>query len=100
MSRFRHMLMMNLEDDVTDVQRAELLATFSRMPQVMDFIRRYEFGFDLGNLDGEVYGFGLVADFDSEDDWRRYSTDSEHEVLAELVRSLSAGMVRMQYLVD
>lgn len=66
----------------------------------MDYIRRYEFGFDLGNLGPGSPDFGLVADFDSEEDWRRYSTNPEHDVLAGLVRDVAADLIRLQYLVD
>lgn len=100
MSTFRHLLMIRFKDDVTSEQKTELLDTFARMPRVMDWIRRYEFGLDLGNLGPETPDFGLVADFDSEEDWRRYSTNLEHQVLGELVRDVSAELIRVQYLVD
>jgi hypothetical protein len=100
MSRFRHILMMRFKDDVTDAQKTELLEEFARMPEAMDYIRRYEFGLDLGNLGPEAPDFGLVADFDSEEDWRRYADDPDHRRLVAMVRERSAGLTRMQYLVD
>jgi hypothetical protein len=99
MTRFRHMLMMRFKDDVTDEQKTELLAEFARMPEVMDYIRRYEFGLDLGNLGPDGPDFGLVADFDSEEDWRRYSDDPDHQGLVGMVRERSAELTRVQYLV-
>jgi len=100
MATFRHLLMIRFEEDVTRDQTEELLTAFARMPAVMGFIRRYEFGFDLGNLGPGSPDFGLVADFDSEEDWRRYSTNPEHDVLADLVRDVAAELIRLQYLVD
>lgn len=100
MTRFRHVLMMRFEDGVTDEQKAEMLDEFARMPEAMDYIRRYEFGLDLGNLGPDAPGFGLVADFDSEEDWRRYVENPDHQRLLAMVKELSAGLTRMQYLVD
>jgi hypothetical protein len=94
------MLMLTLVEDATTDDRDGLLAGFDRMPRAMDFIRRYEHGFDLGNLEGTTADFGLVADFDSEDDWKRYSTHPEHQELTALVRAVTATMIRMQYYVD
>jgi len=41
-----------------------------------------------------------VADFDSEEDWRRYSANPEHAAFAELVKTVSAELIRVQYLVN
>lgn len=92
--------MLTLVDDATPEDRERLLAGFARMPQAMDFIRRYEHGFDLGNLDGATADFGLVADFDSEEDWRRYSAHPAHQELVAVVRVVAASMIRMQYHVE
>jgi hypothetical protein len=100
MSTFRHMLMIRYRDDVTDRQKKDLLEGFARMPKVMGFIRRYEFGHDLGNLGPGTPDVGLVADFDSEEDWRRYSANPEHAAFAELVKTVSAELIRVQYLVN
>ena len=100
MATFRHLLMIRFDEDVTRDQKEELLKAFARMPAEMGFIRRYEFGFDLGNLGPGSPDFGLVADFDSEEDWRRYSTNPEHDSLAGLVRDVAAELIRLQYLVD
>ena len=96
---FRHVLMLTLRADVTPQERDELTDCFARMPRAMDYIRRYEFGFDLGNLAPGGPDFTLVADFDSEADWRRYSDDPVHLELTKVVRSVTESMVRAQYLV-
>lgn len=100
MSTFRHVVLLHLRDDATDQQRESLLAGFARMPELMDFIRRYEFGFDLGNLGPDNPDFGLVADFDSEEDYRRYADHPDHQELIALLRELATGTIRVQYLVD
>jgi hypothetical protein len=100
MSTFRHMLMIRYKDGITDGEKDDLLAGFARMPQLMGYIKRYEFGHDLGNLGPGTPDLGLVADFESEEDWRRYSEDPGHAALAELVRGVSAELIRVQYLID
>jgi hypothetical protein len=92
--------MITLNNEVTESEKNRLKAGFARMPQVMDYIRRYEFGFDLGNLGPGGPDFGLVADFDSEEDWRRYSANPDHRELSEIVRRVTAEMTRVQNLVD
>lgn len=100
MAVFRHILMLTLRDDVTEDERQELASWFARMPAAMDFIRRYEFGFDLGNLGPDTPDFALVADFDSEEDWRAYVVHPEHEDLIVFVNTVAVGRTRAQYLVD
>lgn len=99
MSSFRHVVLLHLKEGVSEAQRKELVTRFARMPEVMDFIRRYEFGFDLGNLGPGSPDFGLVADFDSETDWRRYSANPDHRELIELVGEVAEKTIRVQYLV-
>lgn len=100
MSSFRHVVLLHLKDGITEQQREDLRTGFARIPEVMGYIKRYEFGFDLGNLGPDDPDFGLVADFDSEEDWRRYSEDPDHVLLIDLVRELSEKSVRVQYVVD
>lgn len=98
MGTFRHVFLLHFKEDVTDEQKAELLEVFGRMPKVMDYIRRYEFGLDLGNLGPDSPDFALIADFDSEEDWRRYAENPHHLELVALVGEMSAGTTRAQYL--
>jgi Stress responsive A/B Barrel Domain len=91
--------MLTLRDDVSENDKLELLSAFAAMPRAMGFIRRYEFGFDLGNLGPGNPDFALVADFDNEEDWRRYSEYPDHLELTARVRMVTESMVRVQYLV-
>lgn len=94
------MIMIKYHRDVTGSQKQALLDGLAKMPQVMDFIRRYEYGPNLG-LDDNTYDFGLIADFDSENDWRRYSDNPDHQILVHnLIRPIAEEMARVQYLVD
>ncbi len=94
---FRHTLMLTFSDEATDTQKQALYDGLATMPQVMSFIRRYEFGPDLGLGDGNP-DMALVADFDSEDDWRAYSGHPDHlDLITNLVRPIVAEARRVQY---
>lgn len=100
MSAFRHTLMLRFTDDASDAQKQALYEGLARMPEVMDFIRRYEFGADLAIGEGNP-DFALVADFDSEEDWRAYQSHPDHLVLInDLVKPIVKEAIRVQYEVD
>jgi len=94
---FPSRVMMHFKDDATNGHISDLLEGFARMLEVMAYIRRYEFGLDLGSLGPDAPDFGLVAEFDSEEAWRENVDDIEHQRLVTKVGELSAGMARMQY---
>jgi hypothetical protein len=97
MTTFRHLLMIKFGRDVTGEQKQALADGLAKMPQIMDFIRRYEFGPDLA-LSDDTFDFGLVADFDSEEDWRTYSNHPDHQLLVHnLVKPVADQLVRVQY---
>ncbi|MGI9610637.1 MAG: Dabb family protein [Acidimicrobiia bacterium] len=94
---FRHMLMIKLTRDVTGDQKDALVAGLSKLPDIIDVIRRYEFGFDLG-LGDENYDFALVADFDSKKDWELYTAHPDHQlVVHNVVRPIADQLIRTQY---
>ena len=100
MSTFRHIILIKYHRDVTGAQKQALLDGLAKMPHEIDYIRRYEYGPDLALRD-DTYDFGLIADFDSENDFRRYSDDPDHQVLVHnLIRPIAEEMARVQYLVD
>ncbi len=100
MGTFRHTLMLRFTADATEQQKQALYDGLARMPGVMDFIRRYEFGTDLAISEGNP-DLALVADFDSEEDWRAYQSHPDHLVLVnDLVKPIIREAIRVQYLVD
>ena len=89
--------MLTFRDGTTDRQRQALYEGLARMPQQMPFIRRYEFGPDLGLKEGNP-DMALVADFDSEEDWREYSNHPDHlDLIENLVQPIVATASRVQY---
>lgn len=100
MSTFRHILMIRFRPEATEEQKQALYRGLGSMPAKIDLIRRYELGPDLGLIEGNP-DMALVADFDSEEDWRAYQAHPEHQVLSrELVKPITAEMIRVQYLVE
>ena len=100
MTTFRHVMMLRFDRDVTGDQREALAAGLAKMPEIMDYIQRYEFGSDLG-LGDENFDFALVADFESAKDFEMYSKNPDHQILVHnLVRPIAAEVVRVQYEVD
>lgn len=100
MTTFRHNLMIRFTNEATDEEKQALLDGLAQLPKVIDVIRRYEFGTDLGLGDGNP-DMALVADFDSEEDWRAYSDHPAHQVVVnELVAPIAAELIRVQYLVE
>ena len=100
MTTFRHVMMLRFDRDVTGDQKEALTAGLAKMPEIMDFIRRYEFGSDLG-LSDDTFDFALVADFDSAKDYELYTRNPDHQILVHnLVRPIAAEVVRAQYEVD
>lgn len=101
MSTFRHTLMLRFTDESTDEQRAALFRALGRLPAVIPQIKRYEFGPDLGLLGPDGPDAALVADFDSEQDWRAYNAHPAHKTLLDdYVLPITKEAIRVQYLVD
>ena len=89
--------MITFTDDASEEQKLALYDGLAKMPVLMDFIRRYEFGPDLGLGQGNP-SMALVADFDSEEDWRKYSAHPDHlELIGNLVKPIVAASTRVQY---
>lgn len=100
MSIFRHTVLLKFTPGVTDAQVDAILAGLASMPRAMAFIKRYEFGRDLGKLDG-AWDLAIVADFETESDYRTYAENPEHQaVIADRIRPVLDQMARVQYAVD
>lgn len=100
MSLLRHAVLLRLRTDVSDEQVQAVLDGLATMPGKMDFIRRYEFGRDVGVLEGNPQ-VALVADFDSVDDWLAYQDHPDHQRLVkDVIGPLLESMTRVQYEVD
>ena len=90
-------MLLRFKPDTTDDQIQAVLDGLATMPQRMDFIRRYEFGRDLGVMEGNPQ-VALVADFDSVEDWRAYQAHPDHqELVQQVIAPILESMTRVQY---
>jgi hypothetical protein len=93
-------MLMQVRDGTTPEQIEAALDGLATMPGKIPGILRYEFGTDLGLVDGNP-DIALVADFASEEDWRAYLSHPEHVALTEaLFTPIKGTMTRVQYLVE
>ncbi len=93
----RHTVLLRFKADTTEDQIQAVLDGLATMPQKIDFIRRYEFGRDLGVMEGNPQ-VALVADFDSVEDWRAYQSHPDHQELVEtVIGPILESMTRVQY---
>lgn len=100
MSTFRHSLMLRFTEMATGEQREAMFRALARLPATIPLIKRYEFGPDLGLGEGNPDA-ALVADFESEADWRAYNTHPAHQaVLNDYVLPITREAIRVQYLID
>ncbi len=100
MSHLRHIALLRFKPGTTDDQIQAVLDGLGTMPERMDFIRRYEFGRDVGIMEGNPQ-VALVADFDSADDWHSYQDHPDHQLLVkEVISPILDSLTRVQYEVD
>lgn len=99
-SPLRHTVLLRFKPGTTDDQIRSVLEGLATMPGKMDFIRRYEFGRDVGIMEGNPQ-VALVADFDSAKDWRAYQDHPDHQRLVkEVISPILDSMTRVQYELD
>jgi heme-degrading monooxygenase HmoA len=71
---------------------------FAAISNVVDGIRRFEFGPNLKLIEN-AYDYALVADFDSESAWKAYVANPDHIAFAQRFAALGEAVVRTHYAV-
>ena len=74
----RHIAMFTLKDDAPEGSIASLEEGLFLIAQTIDEIAAYTYGPDLGLRDG-TWDFAVVADFESEQDFRTYVDHPDHQ---------------------
>lgn len=93
----RHIVLLRFNDTVTDADLDAIDAGLSVLPAQIPTIRSYTVGRDLRLMDGS-WDYGIVADFDSADDWRVYDTDDEHNrVRREIIAPFLADRASVRF---
>lgn len=97
---FRHIVLLTLKDDTTDVQRQQLLDGLATLPAQIPAIRNYTFGLDAGVSDGNAH---VVAegDFDDVEGYVAYRDHPAHKaVIAECIAPVLAARSAIQYTIS
>lgn len=92
----RHIVLMHFDEDATDVQIAALATGLDSLPGKISQIRSYEHGRDMG-VRPASWDYGLVAEFDSADDFTAYVDHPDHQALVrDLLEPITASRVSVQ----
>jgi hypothetical protein len=94
---FRSIVLFTWADGVTDDQKKAAADELSKLPDQIPVLRRIAVGEDAG-LRADNADFGVVADFDSPDDYPAYLEHPAHAaVVGEYVRPIVAGRTAIQF---
>lgn len=93
----RHVVVFTWREGVTPEQVESVAAALRRLPEVIEQIRDYRLGPDLGVNEGNA-DFVVVADFASLDDYLTYRDHPAHRaVVTETILPLLAARSAVQY---
>jgi len=96
----RHVVTFRWTEGVDEAAIERVERSLGALPSLIDSIRRYEIGRDLGINPGNA-DFVVVADFDDESGYLSYRDDPTHqEVIARDILPIVAERTAVQYAVD
>ena len=92
----RHVSVLTFGPEANDGHVQAIEDELATLPARLNF-RAYHFGRDLG-LNAGNGSFGIVADFDTLEDYFAYRDDPEHmRILAQVIRPILAARSAVQY---
>ncbi|GAA3255442.1 Dabb family protein [Nonomuraea helvata] len=92
----RHIVLFTWTDDATDEQKETVTAELRKLPGVIPQLRAYTVGADAGLNQGN-HDYGVVADFDSVDDYLVYRDHPYHqELIAQHIKPILATRAAVQ----
>jgi hypothetical protein len=95
--RLRHVVMFRLRDDVTDADVELIKSELLELPKRIDVVRYFELGEDLGLVEGNA-DLVWLAEFDSEEDYLRYTAHPAHtDFFTSVLSPRCAERTAMQY---
>ena len=84
--------MWRLKDTANEMARAELAAEVRRrlgaLPAIIKEIRQYDVGVNVGDYGASFFDVGLIATFDSKDDFEAYCHYPEHDDVVAFIQSV------------
>nr|WP_062337477.1 Dabb family protein [Herbidospora sakaeratensis] len=94
---FRHIVLLRWVDEATDDQKAAVVAGLETLPANIPEIKNYVIGTDAKINEGNS-DLGIVADFDSPDDYVVYRDHPVHlKVVADFIKPILAGRAAVQF---
>lgn len=92
----RHVSVLTFVPDVDDAQIQAIETELAQLPSRLRF-RAYHYGRDLGFNEGNA-SFGIVADFDTLEEYFAYRDDPEHmRILTQVIRPILGARSAVQY---
>jgi hypothetical protein len=94
---FRHVVLLRWKPDTPDEAKARARDALLGLPAVIEEIRAYNLGADLGETEGN-YDLAIVADFDDVGAYETYRDHPVHvQVITELVRPILDARAAVQH---
>ena len=87
-----HLVMWRLKEEANGMSRPELAAQVKRrldaLPAIIHEIRAYDVGTNIGDYDASFFDVGLIAAFDSREDFEAYCHYPEHDEVVAFLKSV------------
>ncbi|WP_061300011.1 Dabb family protein [Herbidospora cretacea] len=94
---FRHIVLLRWIDEATDEQKAAVVAGLETLPVAIPEVRKYVIGTDAKVSEG-TFDLGIVADFDSADDYVVYRDHPVHlKLIDDVIKPILAGRAAVQF---
>jgi len=89
---YTHLVMWRLKDEADGLTRSGLAAEVKRrldaLPAVIPEIRQYDVGINIGDYGASFFDVGLIATFESIEDFRAYCQYPEHDAVVAYIQSV------------
>ena len=92
----KHVVFMKFKEGITDAEIASLENALGGLSAKIPEIKGFQFGRDIVRSE-RSYDFCLVADFDNLEAMKRYQVHSDHLPVIAMVKSLSAGILAVDF---
>ncbi|QVQ54360.1 Dabb family protein [Spiractinospora alimapuensis] len=92
----RHTVLFRWTPEVTENQIAELTSRLEKLPELIDVLRAYSYGPDLGISSGN-FDFAIVAETASVEDFVTYRDHPEHQAVVTILRTMAADRAAVQF---
>ena len=100
---YMHLVMWKLKEEADGMTRADLAVEVKRrldaLPSVINEIRQYEVGINIGAYGASFFDVGLVSAFDTKADFERYCRYPEHDKVVAFIQSVQEDEQIIDFLI-